>query len=236
MVKAAPLYAGANLLPTDRGYDRWSAIYDEEANPLIILEEPRVIELLGDVEGLDVADIGCGTGRHALRMARAGARVTALDFSEGMLAKAVEKTGSNRIRFVRHDLERPFPLPDAAFDRVLCALVIDHVSNLASLFAEMGRICRKDGSIVISSMHPAMMLAGVQARFTDPETGENVYPASRPNQLSDYVMAALGAGLTIEHMTEHAVDGALVSKAPRAAKYDGWLLLLLMTLRRVSVS
>jgi len=35
-----------------RGYDRWAAVYDHDANPLVNLEEPVVRELLGDVRGL----------------------------------------------------------------------------------------------------------------------------------------------------------------------------------------
>ena len=49
-------------LPTQAGYDRWAAIYDHDANPLQALEGPRVRELLGDVRGLTVLDLGCGTG------------------------------------------------------------------------------------------------------------------------------------------------------------------------------
>src|SRR5207249_12248855 len=56
------------------------------------------------------------------------------------------------------------------FDRVLCCLVLDHISDLAGVFSEMRRVCRPDGSVVVSIMHPAMMLKGVQARFTDPRT------------------------------------------------------------------
>lgn len=230
-MKVKPLYTGDNVLPTDVGYDRWAEIYDGELNPLTMIEQPKVIELMGEVGGMDVADVGCGTGRHTLRMAQAGAHVTAVDFSDGMLAKAEEKSGADVIRFVHHDLERPLPLLDASFDRVLCALVLDHVANLAGLFGEMCRICRPDGFITISVMHPAMMLAGTQARFVDEETGETFYPKSRPNQVSDYVMAALSSGLTIEHMSEHAVDETLIAQTPRAAKYEGWLLLLMMRLR-----
>ena len=72
------------------GYDRWSEVYDHDLNPLVALEEPVVREALGPVDGLDVLDLGCGTGRHALWLAGAGARVTAVDFSEGML----ETTGA----------------------------------------------------------------------------------------------------------------------------------------------
>lgn len=224
-------------IPTDRrtlstreGYDLWSAVYDTDGNPLIALEEPRVAELLGDVRGLSICDIGCGTGRHALRLAQQGAIVTAIDFSEGMLAQARAKPGAERVTFIHHDISSRLPLPDAAFDRVMCCLVFDHVRNVAELFAELGRVCSPDGRIVVSIMHPAMMLQGVQARFTDPATGEKVYPQSVPNQLSDYVMGALRAGLVIEHLSEHAIDEAIVRISPRAAPYLGWPMLLMMGL------
>src|SRR3954469_9134228 len=86
--------AAAEVLPTRDGYDRWAATYDTDGNPLIALEEPHVDALLGDVRGLCVLDVGCGTGRHALRLARAGAAVTAIDFSEAMLAQARAKVGA----------------------------------------------------------------------------------------------------------------------------------------------
>ena len=186
--------------------------------------------LIGNVAGLAVADIGCGTGRHAIRLATAGARVTALDFAEGMLERARAKPGAEAIRFIRHDLTKPFPLESGSFDRVLCCLVLDHIADLNGFFAELGRICKPAGLVVISVMHPAMMLRGVQARFIEPASGRRIYPQSQPNQISDYVMAAVHACLHLEHLSEHAVDSALAASSPRAAKYLGWPLLLLMRL------
>jgi malonyl-CoA O-methyltransferase len=218
-------------LPTRAGYDRWAEIYDGENNPLIALEEPEVDRLLGEVRGLAVADIGCGTGRHALRLAARGARVTGLDFAAGMLAKARAKPGAEGILFIQHDLARPLPLPDKCCDAVVCGLVLEHIADLRLLFAEMGRIGRPDGPIVVSAMHPAMMLRGITARFTDPATGRETRPHSHTHQISDFVMAALAAGLRIDYVGEHPVDAALVARSPRAGKYLGWPLLLMLRLR-----
>lgn len=218
-------------LPTREGYDLWATVYDEEDNPLVALETVEVARHLGEVAGLDVADVGCGTGRHALRLATAGAQVTALDFSDGMLAKARAKPGATSVRFIAHDLTKPFPLESAAFDRVLCCLVLDHIADLIGLFSEMRRVCRPGGFVLASVMHPAMMLRGIQARFTDPTTGRETRPASVANQISDYIMAVTRAGLVFEHISEHLVDEALAARSPRAAKYLGWPLLLMMKLR-----
>lgn len=219
-----------DLLPTREGYDAWSEIYDAEDNPLVRIEEPRVRDMLGNLRGLRVADVGCGTGRHALQMAAAGASVTAMDFSEGMLDKARCKPGADAVTWIAHDLHQPLPLETAAFDRVTCCLVVDHIADLTHLMREMGRIVRPDGFIVLSSMHPAMMLRGVQARYTHPATGRETRPASCPHQISDYVMASVRAGLRIDAMSEHLIDESIAAASERARKYLGWPILLMMKL------
>ena len=111
-----PLTSKADLevVPTRAGYDRWAEVYDAEDNPLVLLEEQHIGALVGAVAGLAVADIGCGTGRHALQWAAAGARVTAVDFSEAMLQRARAKRGAEAVTFVCHDLTRRLPLESAA--------------------------------------------------------------------------------------------------------------------------
>ncbi len=222
--------APIDLLSTKDGYDLWAAIYDEDGNPLIAIEEPWVDRLLGDVRGLAVADIGCGTGRHAVRLAAAGATVEALDFSAAMLERARTKGEGLNITFRAHDLAEPLPFANESFDRVVCGLVIDHIADLVGLFREMRRICRPSGFVVVSVMHPAMMLRGVQARFHDPISGREVRPASCPHQLSDYIMAGVRSGFILHHLSEHAVDEALAKRLERARRYLGWPLLFLMRL------
>jgi malonyl-CoA O-methyltransferase len=229
--KVNDLNAAGVIMPTREGYDRWASSYDTDGNPLLALEEPQVNRLLGEVKGLSVLDVGCGTGRHAVRLARAGASVRALDFSAGMLEQACRKAGADKVSFQVHDLSEPLPFPDETFDRVLCGLVIDHIANLDGLFGEMLRVCRSSGCVVVSVMHPAMMLRGVQARFRDPDSGQEFRPASQPHQLSDYVLAAARAGCVFDHLSEHAVDEVLAERLERARRYVGWPMLFVMRLR-----
>lgn len=132
------------------------------------------------------------------------------------------KRDAARVRFLRHDITRTLPFADGAFDRVTCCLVLEHVADLEPLFREMARICRADGRVLVSELHPAMRLLDVQAQFTDPSTGAKTRPAAAHHPISDYVMFAERAGLRVEEMNEHAVDGELVARSPRAAKYLGW--------------
>lgn len=212
------------------GYDRWSSVYDHDANPLLALEGPHMRELVGDVSGLAVLDLGCGTGRHSLWLAASGADVTAVDFSEGMLAEARRKPGAQAIRFIVHDLHERLPFEDGAFDRVVSGLVVEHLRELAPFFREMRRVLKPGGHAVVSAMHPAMMLRGSVARFTDPATRELVVPGSYPHQFSDIIMASVEAEFRLGHVGEHAPDVEFAARFPRAEKYVGWPMLVMIRL------
>lgn len=210
------------------GYDRWALVYDHDANPLPALEEPRVREAVGDVRGLAVLDLGCGTGRHAVWLAAAGAAVTAIDFSEGMLAEARRKPGAAAVRLLTHDLHEPLPFADGAFDLVVSGLVLEHLRDLPRFFGEARRVLRAGGRAVMSAMHPAMLLRGSQARFTDPASGAVVQPGSFPHQLGDFVMAAVRARFHLEGIGEYSPDAGFAAHYPRAEKYVGWPMLVVL--------
>ena len=212
------------------GYDRWAKVYDHDANPLPALEEPRVREALGDVRGRNVLDLGCGTGRHTAWLAEAGARVTAVDFSAGMLEQARARVPTGDVRFVTHDLHDPLPFGDASFDAAVSGLVLEHLRDLSRFFVEAHRVLRPGGRAVVSAMHPAMFLRGSQARFTDPDSGEVVMPGSLRHRIGDFVMAVLGAGFTLRGVGEHAPDADFAGRFPRAERYVGWPMLVVLDL------
>lgn len=216
------------VVPVAEGYDRWSAIYDAMDNVLVALEEPVVDELIGAVGGRSLLDLGCGTGRHAIRLAARGADVTGVDFSRGMLERARQKAGAERVRFVAHDLTEPLPFAGASFERLVCGLVLEHVPRLEPLYREMRRV--GSGSLVVTVMHPAMMLRGVLAHFDDPLTGREVQPKSATHETADLIMAALAAGWQLDHVVERAVehvaDAELLARSPAARRYLGWPMVL----------
>lgn len=193
------------------------------------LEEPEVERVLGEVRGLDLLDAGCGTGRHAVKLAAAGARVTALDFSEGMLARARARPCADLVRFLVHDLTAALPFAARVFDRVLSALVLEHIPDPRAFFAELGRVTRPAGRIVVTAMHPAMFERGISARFRG-GASEEIRPRSYPMTLADYLGAVEGAGLAVLGTREHAVDERLAARFPRAGAYLGSPALLVMTL------
>ena len=213
------------------GYDRWAIVYDDAQNPLQGLEGPLVQQACGNVHGLKVLDMGCGTGRHTLWLAQAGAKVTGIDFSEAMLDKAREKTEGYSIQLVKHDLHERLPFVSGQFDMVVSGLVLEHIGDLASFFSEVERVLVNSGRAVISAMHPAMFLRDSQAQFTDPCSGKKIRPGSLPHQLSEIVMSAVSSSLELVHFSEYSADSQLVSKFVRSEKYVGWPMLALFQFR-----
>lgn len=226
------LIVSDDLTTVQGGYDRWAAVYDHDGNPLQALEGPIVRAAVGDVRGLAVLDLGCGTGRHSLWLAAAEATVTAVDFSEGMLAEARRKPGATAIRWLVHDLHTRLPFAEGTFDLVVSGLVLEHLRELDGFFAEARRVLKLDGRAVVSAMHPAMFLRGAQARFTDPASGDVIQPGSVPHSVSAFVMAAIRAGFKVDVMDEYAPDEKFAERVPRAAKYVGWPMLVVLRLAR----
>lgn len=218
-------------LPTQEGYDRWAATYDAYDNPLIALEQPIVRGRIGSPKHLDVLDVGCGTGRHAHWMAQEGAQVTGVDFSNGMLEQ-LRRKDAPAIEVVEHDLTQGLPQAEHTADLVTCCLVLEHLPELALIFSEMARVCRPGGRVIISDFHPEMLRRGYHARFREAPEGPKFQMQGEAHTLSDYVMAATVAGLSIAHASEHTMTQTLAATSRSAKKWVGLPLLFVLECNR----
>ncbi|HEX2113035.1 MAG TPA: class I SAM-dependent methyltransferase [Alphaproteobacteria bacterium] len=181
------------FLPVAAAYDRWSTIYDGYDNPMVFAAE-QVVRGFTDVQGKDVVELGCGTGRNLAALKASGARtVTGLDLSDGMLAKARERDAT--FRLLRHDMTQPVPLPDTTADLVLFCLALEHVSDLTCVLKEAARLLRPRGRIAVVEIHPFLSQGGTAAHFHD-NAGEVRMPTFA-HRFSDYLNAFSAAGLRI---------------------------------------
>ena len=138
------------------GYATWAQTYDLEVNPLIAAEEPRVQRVFNEVPMHTAMDVGAGTGRHAIELAKQGVAVTAVDQSSEMLAVAREKAAHQGlgIDFRIGSLDDRLPADDGQFDLLVCAQTLSHVPDIEHAVRECVRVVKKGGSILISDIHP----------------------------------------------------------------------------------
>jgi 2-polyprenyl-6-hydroxyphenyl methylase / 3-demethylubiquinone-9 3-methyltransferase len=99
--------------------------------------------------GERVLDVGCGEGRFAAELARAGAAVVGIDVAEEPLRRARELHPELDVRLV--DAEAGWELADASFDVVWAGEVIEHVADTAAWLSEVRRVLRSGGRLLLST-------------------------------------------------------------------------------------
>jgi 2-polyprenyl-6-hydroxyphenyl methylase/3-demethylubiquinone-9 3-methyltransferase len=120
-----------------------------------LCERPATLSLLGEVNGLRVLDAGCGPGICCELLARRGAMVHGFDVSPEMADLARKRCEGLAVEVRLGDLAQPLHwLSDESFDKVLCALALDHVETLEPSFREFLRVTRPNGLLVFSMGHP----------------------------------------------------------------------------------
>ena len=123
-------------------YDERVDVYVEHWAPLLHRGSLPVFDALGPAAVRSVLEVGAGTGRLLRELAARfpGARITGLDRSRGMLARAA---GLPR---VRGDASR-LPFAAGAFDLVLSAFMLFHVPDPAEALAEAHRVLAPGGRV-----------------------------------------------------------------------------------------
>lgn len=99
----------------------------------------------------DVADLGCGTGAYLLPVARIARSVYGVDFSTKLLSllrARVAADGAPNVRLVQADV-RAIPLRSASMDVAFSIATLYHVPRVELAIAEMGRIVRPAGRLLV---------------------------------------------------------------------------------------
>jgi ubiquinone/menaquinone biosynthesis C-methylase UbiE len=197
------------------GYARWSQTYDEPGNPLIAAEQAVVWSLLDELAPGRALDAACGTGRHARRLLERGHAVIGVDATPEMLMRARERVPG--ARFERGDL-RDLPLEEASVDLAVCALALEHLEDLTLPIAELARVVRPGGQVIVSDIHPVLSAIG-GAPFFRAADGTSAYVRGHPHSHADYLDALAAAGLSLRRCVEPRFTRSEVEMQQPAAAF-----------------
>jgi len=157
-VKAAPAPRKRNDLSIyDRHADDWWNERSYFAKSLHGLNDVRLREIAdeigSDLTGLTIIDLGCGGGLLSEPLARRGANVIGIDISAASIAIArTHGRGVPGLNYVQGDARQP-PLPAGGADVVLCADILEHVSQWPEVIKSAFHLLRPGGRCYCSTLN-----------------------------------------------------------------------------------
>jgi SAM-dependent methyltransferase len=182
---------------------------------------------VGCVAGLDVCHVQCHIGFDSILLARAGARVTGIDFSQVALDKArrLARACGVEVDFVESDACNPPRSLEGVFDLVYATVgVLCWIEDVDAWMRAAARLARPGGHLVIVELHPLLTMfdtidppaTGFPYNFDGPHrfdadgsyTDRNAHLAATTtveyaHGVGEVVTAALGAGWELTFLAEH---------------------------------
>jgi ubiquinone/menaquinone biosynthesis C-methylase UbiE len=150
--------------------DRWDANSTEWARQIRSGEdvyreqflEPAFMSFVGKVDGLQVLDGGCGEGTSSRVLARAKAKVSAVDLSTEMIANAAsfEQSEPLGIRYHQASVSN-MPFSDQRFDLVTSWMALSDMSCYAAAMKEFARVLKPGGRLFFCIRHPCYFTSRV---------------------------------------------------------------------------
>ena len=214
------------------GYNHWASSYDCQDNPLIILEEPVTLELIGQVQGKRVLDLGCGTGRYCALLADREALVIGIDCSKKMMEQAKKNVSARSRIELHHGTIDRVDFPDQHFDLVVSALTLNHMPALEPTLREAVRVLKDSGMLIISDIHPFWPVSGHDyVEFFD-ETGQEYRIPEFPHLFEEYWRILIQLGMRIEEIREPRISDQLIVQIPSLEGYEGMPLAMVLKARK----
>jgi 2-polyprenyl-3-methyl-5-hydroxy-6-metoxy-1,4-benzoquinol methylase len=112
------------------------------------------LECVPNSRRLEILDVGCGSGTNSEVLAAKGHTLHGVDVSEAAITRYRSRGFDGHVG----DLENGLDFADATFDLIFCSEVIEHMTSPEMLAAEMSRVLKPGGCLVISTPNSAFWL------------------------------------------------------------------------------
>lgn len=171
-----------NIFDNDLFFEKYRELRSTEDNYNNLVEQPAIKELLPNLEGKVILDLGCGCGNNCVDFIRKGAsRVIGVDISRKMLEIAEKENSDELIEYVLLDMSQVGSLAQK-FDLVYSSLAFHYVKDFQRLLQDIKALLNDNGILLFSQEHPYTTAPIVGARWTKDELGNKIH-----YNLSDYM-------------------------------------------------
>ena len=178
--------------------------------------------LLGDVDGLRVLELGTGSGRSAIALAKQGARVVAIDpnLDESEMARTAAEVAEVHVEVHNADLADLAFLQADTFDAVISVHSLASVADIGRVFRQVHRVLKADRPLVLSFPHPAALAIDP----SDPDTVLSSYDEAKTLGKGHYLTHRHGIGHIFTQLTranyrvDTLLEPALVAKKKKGQK------------------
>ena len=122
------------------------------------------LNLLGNVKGKKILEVGCGGGQNSIALTKRGATCTGIDISKEQLkyAENLAKKEKVKVKFLKCNFQNLHRFKQNSFDIAISAWAFQYSPDLKKLFREVYRILKKNGLFVFSLPHPFHDLINVK--------------------------------------------------------------------------
>ncbi|MEC0240342.1 methyltransferase domain-containing protein [Paenibacillus dokdonensis] len=128
--------------------------WTENANDT--LEKPIILQLIGDVTGLEILDLGCGDASFGNELLDAGAvSYTGIEGSANMVEEAKKTMHRSKTEIIHTAIE-DWDFPDSRFDMAISRLVLHYIEDVEAIFKKVYQSLVDGGSFIFSVEHPVM--------------------------------------------------------------------------------
>jgi SAM-dependent methyltransferase len=135
-------------------HKKWANDYrTDDVEPLLRIYFRYLVDRLGLRPDMRILDAGCGTAFQAIRLAKMGFQVDAVDYSAFAVEeanRAIAESGlTDRVKVWQGDVTG-LDMPDNSYDAVFCLAVLMHVPDIDAAIKELARIVKPGGVLLIS--------------------------------------------------------------------------------------
>ena len=168
--------AKQNIFDNEIFFNEYSKLRKREVNANNLFELPTLYELLPDLKGKRVLDLGCGTGERCIDYIKRGAAsVTGIDISEKMLAIADSENNNSSITYLKMPMEDIGSL-EGEFDVAISSLALHYVDDFSGVVKNVYNLLRAGGVFLFSQEHPlTTCYSGTGDRWTKDENGKKIH-------------------------------------------------------------